>query len=119
MILDHVGNTLRLGHHLEDREWTLDGKKKKDVERVPSVKVCPMCFAAMASQISVCQQCGHEFVAEKRELEVVPGELQVLSAEQAKELAEIMEQAVPLQVPNKCDVEVGPSWGECKDLDNG
>jgi len=26
---------------------------------------------------------------------------------------------VPLQVPNKCDVEVGPSWGECEDLDNG
>jgi len=87
VILDHVGNTLRLGHHLEDREWTLDGKKKKDVERVPSVKVCPMCFAAMANQLSNCIQCDYEFVAEKRELEVVPGELQVLSAEQAKELA--------------------------------
>jgi len=41
------------------------------------------------------------------------------SPEQAKELAEIMENAVPLQVPNKCDVEVGPSWGECEDLTNG
>lgn len=40
-------------------------------------------------------------------------------SEQAKELAEIMEQAVPLQVPNKCDVEIGPSWGECEDLDDG
>jgi DNA polymerase I-like protein with 3'-5' exonuclease and polymerase domains len=41
----------------------------------------------------------------------------VESAEQAKELAEIMEQSVPLQVPNKCDVEVGPSWGECEELE--
>ena len=41
------------------------------------------------------------------------------SSEQAKELAEIMENAVPLQVPNKCDVEVGPSWGECEDLTDG
>ena len=41
----------------------------------------------------------------------------VESAEQAKELAEIMEQAVPLQVPNKCDVDLGPSWGECEELE--
>lgn len=40
------------------------------------------------------------------------------SPEQAKELARIMESAVPLQVPNKCDIEVGPSWGECKDLED-
>jgi DNA repair protein RadD len=25
VVLDHVGNTLRLGHHLEERDWTLDG----------------------------------------------------------------------------------------------
>jgi DNA polymerase I-like protein with 3'-5' exonuclease and polymerase domains len=41
------------------------------------------------------------------------------SPEQAKELARIMENAVPLQVPNKCDVEVGPSWGECEDISDG
>ena len=39
------------------------------------------------------------------------------NSEQAKELAGIMEQAVPLQVPNKCDVDYGPSWGECEELD--
>ena len=39
----------------------------------------------------------------------------VESPEKAKHLAEIMEQAVPLQVPNKCDVEIGPSWGECEE----
>ena len=83
VVLDHVGNTLRLGHHLEDREWSLDGKKKRDSERVPSVKVCPECFAAMASQVSSCEQCGYEFKPERRELEVVPGQLQELTAEAA------------------------------------
>jgi DNA repair protein RadD len=75
VILDHVGNTLRLGHHLEDREWTLDGIKKRDREAAPSVKVCPACFAAMASQVRQCIECGHEFAPEKRELRQVDGEL--------------------------------------------
>lgn len=30
----------------------------------------------------------------------------------AMQIAHIMESAVPLEVPNKCDVEIGPSWGE-------
>jgi DNA repair protein RadD len=75
VILDHVGNTLRLGHHLEDRDWTLDGIKKRDREAAPSVKVCPACFAAMASQARQCVECGHEFQPEKRELRQVDGEL--------------------------------------------
>jgi len=75
VILDHVGNTLRLGHHLEDREWTLDGIKKRDREAAPSVKVCPSCFAAMTSQVRQCVECGHEFAPEKRELRQVDGEL--------------------------------------------
>ena len=41
----------------------------------------------------------------------------VESVEEARELAKKMEQAVPLQVPNKCDVDLGPSWGECEELD--
>jgi DNA repair protein RadD len=45
VVLDHVGNTLRLGHHLEERDWTLDGLRKRDREAAPSVKVCPTCFA--------------------------------------------------------------------------
>ena len=34
----------------------------------------------------------------------------------AKDIAKIMENAVLLEVPNKCDVEIGPSWGEAKAL---
>jgi superfamily II DNA or RNA helicase len=75
VVLDHVGNTLRLGHHLEPREWTLDGERKRDREKAPSVKVCPSCFAAMASQAKQCSECGHRFAPEARELQQVDGEL--------------------------------------------
>jgi len=75
VILDHVGNTQRLGHHLEEREWTLDGTPKRDREAAPSVKVCPCCFSAMPSVKQVCPDCGHEFVVERRELTTVEGEL--------------------------------------------
>jgi superfamily II DNA or RNA helicase len=75
VVLDHVGNTLRLGHHLEEREWTLEGAAKKDREKAPSVKVCPSCFSTIPSHRPTCPDCGHEFVAERRELEHVEGEL--------------------------------------------
>jgi DNA repair protein RadD len=84
VVLDHVGNTLRLGHHLEPREWTLDGIKKRDRDKAPSVKVCPQCFAAMASQTRQCGECGHEFAAEVRELKQVEGELVEMQARQRK-----------------------------------
>jgi DNA repair protein RadD len=75
VILDHVGNVLRLGHHLEQREWSLAGVLKQDREKAPSVKVCPKCFSCMASAKPVCPDCGHEFTVEKRGLVQVDGEL--------------------------------------------
>jgi len=84
VVLDHVGNCLRLGHHLEPREWTMEGLKKQDREKAPSVKVCPKCYAAMASQARVCGECGHAFAAEVRELEQVDGELVEMAARQRK-----------------------------------
>jgi DNA polymerase I-like protein with 3'-5' exonuclease and polymerase domains len=38
--------------------------------------------------------------------------MSVKNKEDAKSIAKIMESAIPLSVPNLCDVEVGPSWGE-------
>jgi len=40
--------------------------------------------------------------------------MSVKDKEQAKYIADIMVSAVPLEVPNVCDVEIGPSWGEAK-----
>jgi superfamily II DNA or RNA helicase len=78
VILDHVGNTQRLGHHLEEREWSLDGTPKRDREAAPSVKVCPKCFACLPSGVQRCSECGHEFEIERRELVHIEGELQEL-----------------------------------------
>jgi DNA repair protein RadD len=81
VVLDHVGNTLRLGHHLEQRDWTLDGIKKRDRDKAPSVKVCPQCFATSASAAPVCRDCGHVFAPqERRELKQVDGELVEMAA---------------------------------------
>jgi DNA repair protein RadD len=81
VVLDHVGNTLRLGHHLEPRDWTLDGVARRDREQAPSVKVCPQCFATSPSAAQVCADCGHVFAPpERRELRQVEGELQELNA---------------------------------------
>ena len=84
VVLDHVGNVPRLGHHLEPREWTLDGLAKRDRSAAPSVKVCPQCFAAMASQAKQCGECGHMFAAEVRELQQVEGELVEVQRQQAR-----------------------------------
>jgi superfamily II DNA or RNA helicase len=83
VILDHVGNSQRLGHHLDDRPWTLDGITRRDGPRAPSVRVCPSCFAAASSRATTCPECGHQFQPERRELEHVAGELQELERQQA------------------------------------
>ena len=36
----------------------------------------------------------------------------VNSLDEAKEIREIMENALPLCIPSKCDIDIGPSWGE-------
>jgi len=40
--------------------------------------------------------------------------ISVADADEARTVAQIMETAVPLEVPSKLDVEIGPSWGEAK-----
>lgn len=40
--------------------------------------------------------------------------LSVRNREEAQAAAEIMANAVHLEVPSRCDIEVGPSWGEAK-----
>ena len=40
----------------------------------------------------------------------------VTDAAEAKQLARRMEQAVPLVIPNKCDIELGPTWGDAVEI---
>jgi DNA polymerase I-like protein with 3'-5' exonuclease and polymerase domains len=39
------------------------------------------------------------------------------SVADARGLSKIMSEAVPLCVPNKCDIDIGPSWGEAVGVD--
>ena len=41
------------------------------------------------------------------------------SVDDARALSKIMSEAVPLCVPNKCDIDIGPSWGEAVAVDDG
>ena len=40
--------------------------------------------------------------------------MSVKDKEEAEIISKIMTDAVPLEVPNKCDIEIGPSWGEAE-----
>jgi len=40
--------------------------------------------------------------------------MSVKTVDEAHQIAKIMTQAVPLEVPSKCDIEIGVSWGEAK-----
>jgi len=40
--------------------------------------------------------------------------ISVKDEEEAKKYSTIMETSIPLVVPNKCDIEIGASWGEAK-----
>jgi DNA polymerase I-like protein with 3'-5' exonuclease and polymerase domains len=41
------------------------------------------------------------------------------SVDDARALSKIMSEAVPLCVPNKCDIDIGPNWGEAVAVDDG
>jgi superfamily II DNA or RNA helicase len=76
VVLDHVGNLQRLGHHLEEREWTLDGVRKRAKDAAaPAVRICSTCFAAMPATAQACPECGAVQVQKPRELKVLEGEL--------------------------------------------
>ncbi len=85
VILDHVGNIARLGHHLEEREWSLAGVRKRHRQQAPTVKTCPQCFCAMENRAAHCPECGHHFRPERRSHAVVAGQLQEVTAQELKQ----------------------------------
>lgn len=77
VIIDHVGNVYRHGLPDEDREWSLEGKKKKAAgpAREFALKQCPKCFAAHRPA-PICPFCAHIYqTAEREEPEQKAGDL--------------------------------------------
>lgn len=57
------------------------------MERPPSVRICPDCFAANASVSDACAQCGYVFPIKGRTFATQKGELQLLREAKAATLA--------------------------------
>ena len=81
IILDHVGNWSRHGLPDDDREWSLEGRKrgrKRDTDEADvRVQQCQQCFHIFRPGVSECPSCGAQVERkEPRKLEVVDGELQ-------------------------------------------
>ncbi len=88
VILDHVGNTWRHGLPDDDREWSLDSKRKRkgSDESLPALRHCPECFAIYAASLPACPQCGHEHEVQSREIEEEEGELVEIAAARHRQL---------------------------------
>lgn len=63
VILDHAGCALEHGLPQDDREFSLEGKKKKAKKASPA-KTCPGCLCVLARAARVCPECGFEFPLE-------------------------------------------------------
>lgn len=88
ILLDLVGNLARLGLPDEEREWSLEGRKKAD--RETSSMCCPKCFATHEAAPK-CTECGfvypvktREAVGQGRLLDEVEGELEEIDIEAVK-----------------------------------
>lgn len=85
ILLDLVGGFGRLGLPDEEREWSLEGRAKKD--REVEVAQCPECFASHPPAPR-CPECDYEYPAIKREaaglgrvLDEIEGELEEIDVE--------------------------------------
>lgn len=83
LILDHVGNLLRLGLPDSEFEWSLEGRKKRkkkgDEEQV-FAKQCEGCYRVFWPP-PTCPYCGHVHQTQGREIEEREGELTRLTPE--------------------------------------
>lgn len=86
VILDHVGNVDRHGLPDEDREWSLQGRKKRNGSKKdaggPATRQCVKCYAIFPTTVDVCPLCGREVQKSRQEIEQIEAEL--VEVEQAR-----------------------------------
>lgn len=82
LILDHSGSFARFGLVDEERDWSLEGRKKRasaaDAVSVP-VRQCPVCYLAHKPS-PTCPKCGHVYEIAAREPETATGTLEKIDA---------------------------------------
>jgi superfamily II DNA or RNA helicase len=79
VILDHVGNYQRLGHHLLHRTWSLDdgvslGCGRSGIDRM-STWLCQACDFLAPTELQECPECGSPRPATKKEIVTIEAEL--------------------------------------------
>lgn len=88
ILLDLVGGFARLGLPDEEREWSLEGRAKK--EREVEVAQCTECFASHPPAPR-CPECGHEYpklersAGEGRVIDEIEGELEEIDVTALRE----------------------------------
>ena len=89
IILDHAGNCKEHGLPDEEREWDLDGRKKKGGGKTGMpTRTCPECFAVQSAANTVCPYCGCAFEGKPRTVAYVEGELQEVNRKEFEEQRE-------------------------------
>ncbi len=86
-LLDHVGNSAVHGLPDDEREWSLDSKKRKRGKRDPddiAIRQCGVCGAVCGAAASKCPECGHVFPIQSRTIREVEGELEEVKRQERK-----------------------------------
>lgn len=83
IIIDHVNNIERFGFPDREREWTLEGHKKRKGTQEQPLKICKNCFAAVPISTRVCPICQTEFEFANNETRTV--DVKLVKITQAKE----------------------------------
>jgi superfamily II DNA or RNA helicase len=88
IILDHVGNCLRHGLPHDTREWSLDAPRQKRREPKDeddiAIRQCPKCYF-VHHLAPACPKCGYVYPKKVRKLEIVKGELKLLTSAQMRD----------------------------------
>jgi superfamily II DNA or RNA helicase len=79
IILDHVRNVENHGFPEDERDWSLEGrrKQKRDEDEI-FIRTCPQCYAYYKSSLRACPVCGfgaENAIKSQREIEFIDAEL--------------------------------------------
>lgn len=89
LIFDHVGAVQDLGLPDDEREWSLEPRKKNarasDVkEKSLPITICEECFCVCKSSLTHCPNCGYEFPVLSTGIKIIEGMLQEIDLLKAK-----------------------------------